>query len=86
MPTVSEFYGITICVLWEDQAPPHFRANYDGQEAIIDIEALAMLRGEFPARGMEMVLEWAAEHRAELLEAWEACRRGEPPQRISPLR
>lgn len=33
-----------------------------------------------------MVLEWAAEHRGELMENWELCERMETPQKIEPLK
>ena len=32
-----------------------------------------------------LVLEWAQEHRAELMEDWELCKRNQSPKKISPL-
>jgi hypothetical protein len=32
-----------------------------------------------------LVLEWAASHRAELMEDWELCRQNQPPNMIEPL-
>ena len=32
---------------FDDHSPPHFHAAYSGEEAVVDIEALAVLRGIF---------------------------------------
>jgi hypothetical protein len=32
-----------------------------------------------------MVLEWAQEHRAELMEDWDLCNRNQSPKKIPPL-
>lgn len=85
MPTISQFYGIVVQMFWMDHDPPHFHAAYAEYEAIIDIRTLRVLRGELPRRATALVLEWAREHRAELLENWELCRRNQTPTRIRPL-
>jgi hypothetical protein len=38
--------------------PPHFHASYGDGEALIEIETLAVYRGELPRRAMALVLEW----------------------------
>lgn len=81
MPTLSFFYGILI----RDHNPPHFHSLYGSDEALISIQTLEILEGGLPRRALALVLEWAAEHRHELMEAWETCRNNQMPQGIEPL-
>jgi len=85
MPTISTFYGILIQMFWKDHAPPHFHALYAEDEALIDIRTLDVIEGQLTRRALALVLEWAQEHRAELLEDWELCVRNQPPKKIRPL-
>lgn len=86
MPTISRFYGIMIQMFWGDHAPPHFHAMYAEYEVLINIKTLEVLRGKMPKRALALVLEWANEHRNELLEDWELCTIGQAPKKISPLK
>jgi hypothetical protein len=86
MPTISIFYGIVIEMYWNEHGPPHVHALYSEYEAIIDLRDLRITRGSLPRRAQAMVLEWAAEHHAELMEDWELCRQMQPPKKITPLR
>jgi len=85
MPRVSEFFGIVIYLYHNDHNPPHFHAEYAGNEATFTITTLDLLAGELPRRARALVLEWASLHRMELLDNWERARRGEPPEKIEPL-
>lgn len=85
MPVVSVFFGIIITMYWREHNPPHFHAKYGDQGAIISIETMEILEGELPRRARAMVLEWAIEHRAELLENWRLCLEYSQPKPISPL-
>lgn len=86
MPTLSVFYGIVIQMYWRDHAPPHFHALYGEHEVLLDLRDLRTIRGSLPRRAMALVLEWAAEHREELMEDWDLCSQLMPPRRIEPLR
>ena len=86
MPTISIFYGIVIQMFWDEHAPPHFHALYTEHEALIDIQTLSVIRGSLPRRALAMVLEWASEHRVELMEDWELCVSRQTPKKISPLK
>jgi len=86
MPTISRFYGILIEMYFGDHAPPHFHALYAEFEALIDIQTLGVIRGELPSRAMSLVLEWAHQHREELLRDWELCAQNQQPNKILPLR
>ena len=85
MPTISTFFGIVITMYWREHEPAHFHARYGEFEAIIGIEALEVLRGSLPKRPLGLVLEWATQHRAELMEDWRLCRANQMPRQIQPL-
>lgn len=85
MPRVCEFFGIAIYFYFNEHAPPHFHARYQGEDGEFSIGTLAMIAGELPPRARAMVVEWAAQHQGELWEAWNACREGRQPRPIPPL-
>lgn len=55
------------------------------REESVDIRELRVVRGGLPRRALALVLEWAAEHRDELMEDWDLCSKLEPPKPIPPL-
>jgi hypothetical protein len=85
MPEISRFFGIVIRMFFNDHQPPHFHAEYGEYEALIEIETLAVCRGELPPRVLGLVFEWAMLHRNELRRDWELARSGHPLQPIAPL-
>jgi hypothetical protein len=85
MPTISQFFGITVRMYYEDHGPLHFHAYYAEHGAVIEIETLRTCRGKLPRRAQALVLEWAAEHRTELLENWRLAEAHQPLQYIPPL-
>ena len=85
MPEISRFYGIVIRMYFDDHSPPHFHAIYNGQEAVISINDLSVIRGQLSARAYGLVMEWAYLHRSEILEAWKRAKSMENPGRIAPL-
>ncbi|HOS87101.1 MAG TPA: DUF4160 domain-containing protein [Burkholderiaceae bacterium] len=85
MPTISQFFGIIIQKFWREHSPPHFHALYSEFEALIDIRTLEVIHGTLPRRAFHLVVEWAIEHRAELMEDWNLCQSMQAPKRIPPL-
>jgi hypothetical protein len=85
MPTISAFYGIIIQMFWADHAPPHFHALYGGYEALINVKTLEVMQGTLPRRALVLVLEWANQHRGELMENWNLCEKKQPLNKIPPL-
>jgi hypothetical protein len=85
MPTISVFYGILIQMFWNDHAPPHFHALYGEHEIIININTLEIIKGSMPRRARLLILEWALEHRDELMEDWKLCEKNQTPHKIAPL-
>jgi hypothetical protein len=85
MPTVSRFFGILIQMFWREHAPPHFHALYGDHEALIDIRTFEVIQGRLPKRAMSLTVEWAIDHRDELMENWNRCQAKQPPKQIPPL-
>lgn len=68
-----------------DHSPPHFHAEYSGQEAVIGIDTLAILAGGLPPQALNRVREWASLHKGELRAAWAKASELKPVDRIEPL-
>jgi hypothetical protein len=85
MPELARFYGIVIQMYFGDHPPPHFHAIYAGFKAVVDIETLALIDGELPARARGLVIEWATLHQDELREAFSKAETLEAPGKIAPL-
>jgi hypothetical protein len=85
VPTISRFYGIVIRMYFADHAPAHFHAVYTGEDAVIAIATLEVLRGALPDRALRMVREWASIHRDELTANWERIQLPDQPVQIAPL-
>ena len=85
MPEICRFYGIVIKMYFDDHNPPHFHAQYSGDEARVDIRTLAVISGRLPARAFGLVVEWATLRRAELLELWQKAKDLDPLHKIDPL-
>lgn len=85
MPTISAFYGILIQIFWREHGAAAFpRALCRARGA--DRHPHARSRaGSLPKRALALVLEWASEHRAELMEDWDLCSRMQTPKKIEPL-
>ncbi len=85
MPTISQFYGITIRMYFDDHPPPHFHAYYGNDAAKIEIDTLQISEGKLRRRPLGLVLEWAVEHRDELRENWQRADAHLPLNDIAPL-
>jgi hypothetical protein len=86
MPTISVFYGMLIQMYWQDHEPAHFHVRYGGDQAVIAIESLQVIRGRLPSRAVELAREWAKLHQDELLEDWKLCQAKQTPKQIEPLK
>mgnify|MGYP000908179777 CR=1 FL=1 len=85
MPEISRFFGIIIRMYFGDHLPPHFHAAYDEHQAIISIEALTIIGGHLPPRALGLVVEWASQHRDELLDLWRLAASYMPLHKLPPL-
>jgi hypothetical protein len=71
MPEISRFLGIIIAMYYKEHEPPHFHAKYGNQTGVFSIAELKLIEGSLPKRVISLVIEWAFEHRDELMEDWE---------------
>ncbi len=85
MPELCRFYGVRIEMYYDDHHPPHFHAEYAGDEALIRIDTLDVMAGALPRRALGLVYEWAGMHRDALRDAWTRAKNLEPVGTIAPL-
>jgi hypothetical protein len=85
MPTISQFYGNTIRMYFDDHPPPHFHAYYGNDAAKIDLETLEISEGKLRRRTLALVREWAHDHRQELLDNWHRAEAHLPLNDVEPL-
>ena len=84
MPEISRFLGIAIGIFYSEHGVAHFHAVYGEHEISVEVES-GKIHGQFPARALRLVLEWANLHKEELIENWQLARQGQPLRRIAPL-
>ena len=70
----------------DDHNPPHFHARYGKEKIAIEINSLRILEGKFPPRALGLVIEWASQHKDELLHVWELAKDKRPLRKIEPLK
>ena len=85
MPGLCRFFGIVISMHYNDHAPAHFYARYGDERATLLVHDLRILEGQLPPRVLGLVIEWAAQHRDELLANWARAVRRLPLEPIAPL-
>ncbi len=85
MPEISRFLGIVVVMYYKEHEPPHFHAKYGSQTGVFSITDLRLAQGQLPKRVISLVLEWAFEHRDELLADWELAWLKKPLRDIPPL-
>jgi len=85
MPEISRFFGIVIAMYFKEHAPPHFHVKYGEHRAAFSIRDLRLIEGSVPRRVSALVLEWAFDHRDELMENWQRAERHEPLLSVAPL-
>jgi len=85
VPEISRFFGIVVAIYYKEHGIPHFHAKYGGQTGVFSISELKLIEGRLPKRVIALVLEWAFEHRDELMEDWQLAMAKKPLRKILPL-
>ena len=85
MPVISKFYGIIVRMMKLPGRRMAIYANYGEHEVVMDAASLKVISGSAPSRVVDMVCEWARQHRGELMAALDRAARFESPVRIAPL-
>jgi len=55
-------------MFWNEHKPPHFHCAYGEYEYLVNIRTLEVMEGKMPRRALNLALNWAELHQAELLE------------------
>ena len=85
MPEICRFLGIIISMYYKEHGPAHFHAKYGENRASFSINELKIIEGKMPKRVVALIVEWAFEHREELLEDWILTQKHEELKKIDPL-
>ncbi|RYB01921.1 DUF4160 domain-containing protein [Lichenibacterium ramalinae] len=62
--------NIAFRVYGNDHRPAHFHVVAPDFKAMVEIDTLSLIRGTIPARDRRAVMDWAEQHRAEIIAAW----------------
>lgn len=84
MPTICQFYGITVTMYYKDHMPPHFHARYQDQEASFTFDG-ELCDGDLPPRQRKLVAAWAVLNADALAANWELARERRALVSIRPL-
>ena len=71
MPEICRFYGIIIKIFFSNEHnPPHFHAVYGEYNGSFSILDLKMIEGDLPRKAQNLIIEWANEHKEEIINIW----------------
>ena len=84
MPEISRFYGIVIKMYFREHNPPHFHAEYQDYEALINIKN-GDVTGKMPRRALRLIYDWLDKYQVELLDNWELGQQNKKFNNINPL-
>lgn len=71
---------------FSDHNPPHFHAEYQGESAEYSIKTLEIIAGKISNRANALILEWASNHRDELMDNCEKAQIPIEMSKIEPLK
>lgn len=58
MPTIDNIDGIKIQIFSGEHRPPHFHANYNEFDVVIEIESGNIYAGDLPNKQLKKTLDW----------------------------
>jgi hypothetical protein len=85
MPVISTFFGIVIRMFFQEHRPPHFHAEYQGQQSAFDFAGEPVAGDLRSGVAKRLIREWAVQNRAQLEANWAAMEAGRALERIEPL-
>src|SRR5207245_10568712 len=74
MPIISAFFGIVIRMFYQEHEPPHFHAEYQGQQSKFDLAGKLLIGSIRSRTALRLIEQWATLHRAELEANWPSRR------------
>jgi hypothetical protein len=85
MPIISVFFGIVVRMFYQEHEPPHFHAEYQGQQGKFTFDGELFVGSIQSGTALRLIREWALLHRRELESNWDKMMAGRPLDRIPPL-
>jgi len=85
VPVISTFFGIIIRMFFDDHAPAHFHAEYQGEQATFDFSGQVLVGRIHSATARKLIRQWAKLHEAELKANWNQAKKLQPLSQIPPL-
>jgi len=85
MPIIATFFGIVIRMYYAEHAPPHFHAEYQGQNGTFDFAGQPLAGEVKSGTAHRLIREWAVAHRSQLEANWANMEAGRSLERIEPL-
>lgn len=85
MPELCRFLGIIITMNYREHGIAHFHVRYNEYQGVFSVQTLELLEGSLPKRVISLVLEWAFDHKDELMGNWNLAREQQPLNKIEPL-
>lgn len=58
MPILSTFFGIIVRMWHDDHPPPHIHVEYQGFEALVNIQTGLVAQGRLPPKAAVIVRDW----------------------------
>ncbi len=83
MPEISRFFGLFL--YWKDHNPPHVHFSFGEYQCSLGVID-RIVDGRAPAKVVALVNKWLDLHESEVLSLWEKAQKGEPIDRIEPLK
>lgn len=72
MPRIAEIDGIIFSINFDDHAPPHFHARYQGESVSIEIETGRVI-GRMSRQNLYKVEQWRKNNLGNLRSKWAEC-------------
>ena len=79
-------FGIVIRMFYNDHAPVHFHAEYQGQRGKFDLTGRMIAGNIGSTTARRLIRQWARQHEAEIRANWQRVQTGKPLETIEPLR
>jgi hypothetical protein len=86
LPEISRFFGIVVRMFFNDHAPPHIHAEYQGEKVLLDFRGNIIRGGLASKTATRLIREWIDLRGDELQEDWDLARAGRDLRPVEPLK
>ena len=85
IPVIARCYGIILRMMKLPDRRTALYANNGEHEVVLDAATRRVIAGNAPSRLVDLIIEWARPHQAELIHALEVLKTDHSPSGIVPL-